>query len=85
MNFLNNGKDVTKECINAFSKGTKYFTFGGFSKLLINHREEINNKTNEDEYINLLSQIYDNDLKNENLNSINSPSKKKRTHCFGYF
>ncbi len=58
-------KNVTEECIRLFSKGTKYFTFGGFSKLLINHKDEIENKNNEDDYINLLSQTYENDLKEE--------------------
>ena len=43
-------------------KATKYFTDGGFSKLII--KDEIINKNNGD-YLDLLSQIYDNNLKNE--------------------
>ena len=48
----------------AIQKATKYFTDGGFSKLII--KDEIINKNNGD-YIDLLSQIYDNDLKVKNL------------------
>jgi len=57
--FWNEGKEVTEECIQEFAKATKYFTFGGFAQLL--NRSNI---TNQKDYIDLLSDIYDNDLKN---------------------
>ena len=34
LTFTDNGKDITKECIEDFSKSTKYFTNGGFAKLI---------------------------------------------------
>ena len=65
--FNNNGNDVTEDCIDRFAEGTKYFTYGGFSKLLLEERSINDSKM---DYIDLLSQEYDNDLKtdfNKNL------------------
>ena len=60
--FDENGEDVTKKCIDYFSKGTQYFTFGGFSKLLLT-KKNIND--NEKDEIDILSEEYSNDLSNE--------------------
>jgi len=49
---------VTNECIQEFAKCTKYFTAGGFARLL----NDKNIDKNID-YIDLLSKIYENDLK----------------------
>ena len=57
--FKSNDVDVTEKCIEDFSKSTKYFTNGGFAKLLTGTD---NNDKNKD-YIDKLSEIYDNDLK----------------------
>ena len=60
----------------AIQKATKYFTDGGFSKLII--KDEIINKNNRD-YLDLLSQIYDNDLKKWKIwNSFNFLLLKKK-------
>ena len=60
--FSEGGKDVTDKCIDSFAEATKYFTYGGFSKLLL--EKEDNKNTIKDE-VDILSQEYDNDLKNE--------------------
>ena len=52
--------DDTKESILDFAKSTKYFTKGGFIKLLMNKNESKDKKKN---YIDLLSDNYDDDLK----------------------
>jgi len=57
--FKNNNVDVTEQCIEDFSKSTKYFTNGGFAKLLTGTDNYNKNK----DYIDKLSEIYDNDLK----------------------
>ena len=57
-----NGEDATDECIDSFAEATKYFTYGGFSKLLLEKKD--NQETQKDE-VDILSQEYDNDLKNE--------------------
>ena len=57
-----NGEDVTDKCIDSFADATKYFTYGGFSKLLLEKKE--NEETLKDE-VDILSQEYDNDIKNE--------------------
>ena len=53
---------MTDKCIDSFAEATKYFTYGGFSKLLL--EKEDNKNTLQDE-VDILSQEYDNDLKNE--------------------
>jgi len=58
LKFKSNGHDVTNECIQEFAKCTKYFTAGGFARLL----NDKNIDKNID-YIDLLSKIYENDLK----------------------
>ena len=58
LTFFSGDKDVTEECIQDFAKCTTYFTAGGFAKLL----NEKKDYTNVD-FIELLSQIYDDDLK----------------------
>ena len=51
--------DVTDQCIEDFSKSTRYFTNGGFSKLLTGI-DKINR--NGKDSIDILSEIYENDL-----------------------
>ena len=58
LQFFNDDVDVTEKCIQEFANCTKYFTAGGFAKLLT----EKNFGKNKD-YIDLLSDIYENDLK----------------------
>ena len=60
--FSENGKDVTKKCIENFAKATKYFTYGGFSKLLLEKEDNLDDKIDE---IDILSKEYKNDLENE--------------------
>jgi len=62
LRFYKKEKDVTKECIDSFAEGTKYFTYGGFSKLLLGERSRNDSKMDS---IDLLSQEYDNDLKKD--------------------
>ena len=77
--FFKEEKDVTQIVINNFSRMTKYFTFSEFSKLLIGHVDEKKNKMKEDEYINLLSRIYEYELKEENFeNPLIFINKKKQ-------
>ena len=68
LTFFEKGENVTDKCIKSFALGTRYFINGGFSKLLLGEIDdkelEINN--NED-YIDLLSKVYKNDLKKENF------------------
>ena len=52
-------KDTTDECIEKFAKCSKYFIDGGFDKLLTGVY-----KSKKTDYIDQLSEIYDNDLKN---------------------
>ena len=59
LEFYNGGKKVTDDCIQEFANCTKYFTAGGFAKLL----NEKKNYENDDVYIDLLTSTYDNDLK----------------------
>ena len=60
LKFVDNyNNDVTKQCIEKFAKCTKYFTNGGFAKLLTEK-----NDNNEKDYIDKLSEKYNNDLKN---------------------
>ena len=58
LKFSSNGNDVTNECIQEFAKCTKYFTARGFAKLLND-----NNIDKNTDYIDLISEVYDNDLK----------------------
>ena len=62
--FKKNDKDVTDKCIDSFADATKYFTYGGFSKLLLEKKDNLSNKVDD---IDILSQEYDknNDLENE--------------------
>jgi len=58
--FLNaKEEDVTENCIQDFANCTKYFTNGGYCRLLTGL--EVNE---EKDYIDKLSNIYDNDLRN---------------------
>ena len=50
------GKDVTQECITFFAKSTKFFTNGGFAKLIMNNQKQIKDK------IDLCLDAYQNDL-----------------------
>ena len=59
--FSKNGKDVTKQSIRAFAQCTQYFTNGGFSKLLTGI--DNNNDNKKQDYLDKLSEIYENDLR----------------------
>jgi len=48
--------DITSRCIRYFAKSTEYFTNGGFSKLIMNKKQEIKDK------IDLCLDAYENDL-----------------------
>ena len=61
--FSENGKDKTDQCIEEFAKCTKYFTCGSFAKLLMNKYFDNN------DYVDLLSEVYDNDLKDTNFDT----------------
>ena len=59
LRFISGGMDVTEKCIQEFANCTKYFTNGGFARLLTgidkNEKKDIKDK---------LSDIYENDLIN---------------------
>ena len=61
------GNNVTQDCINSFAEGTKYFTYGNFSKLLLQNKEKKSDIKYND--IDILSQEYQNDLKNQKYNT----------------
>ena len=84
----NDEKDSTKKIIETFALGTQYFTYGSFSKLILNW-ERINNK--EKKVIELLSKEYDNDIKNEKFDKelifmfkVDSKDKKKENDFIYY-
>ena len=56
--FLHGKKDVTEECISEFAKCTQYFTNGNFAKLIAGI-----DRNNQKDYIDELSEKYENDLK----------------------
>ena len=60
--FSENGNDVTEKCINSFAEATKYFTYGGFSRLLLDEKKKQDKNMDE---IDILSEAYENDLKDE--------------------
>jgi len=60
LEFWHGKENVTNECIEEFAKCTQYFTNGGFAKLLTGEIKK--EKTN---YIDNLTDIYDNDLNNK--------------------
>jgi len=60
--FSKDGEDVTKDCIDHFALATKYFTYGGFSKLLLDKEDNLDNNVDE---IDILSKVYKNDLEKE--------------------
>ena len=62
---LNSKKDITEECIDSFAKGTQYFIYEGFSKLILDGKY---NKETENDEIDLLSFGYEN--KNEKKNDL---------------
>ena len=62
--FKINDRDVTEECIDSFAEATKYFTYGGFSKLLLEKKDNLSDKLDD---IDILSKEYDNDLEKENF------------------
>jgi len=59
LTFWSDKKDVTEKCIEDFSKSTRYFTNGGFAKLLTG-TDNIDRKGKDS--IDILSDIYENDL-----------------------
>ena len=54
-----NKEDVTEQCIKEFSKCTRYFTNGGFSRLMTGL-----DKYDDSNELDILSKVYDNDLRN---------------------
>ena len=68
LTFLENEEDVTDECIKNFAKGTNYFTYGCYAKLLTQGaRMKDNNldvKEIEKYFINEISTRYKNDINN---------------------
>ena len=64
LKFKDNGKDVTEKCITEFAECTKKFTNGGFSKLLtgIQTISEFNENGKKKDFIDILSDTYENDL-----------------------
>ena len=70
------GNDITKECISDFVEATKYFTSGGFAKLLM----EMKDKQDLDKF-DLCLKAYDHDLKDKKLKRlfyVDSNAKKYR-------
>jgi len=63
--FFNGDVNVTDKCIDSFAEATKYFTYGGFSKLLLEKKKE---ELDTEDDIDILSKVYDDDLKSENFN-----------------
>ena len=61
-------KDIKEKFINDFFKNINYTVNNGFQKLLIENIDENKMKKNGKNYIDLLSEIYDNDMKNLKLN-----------------
>ena len=57
-------KDTTERCIEEFAKCAKYFTDGSFPKLLTGEF-----KSKKENYIDKLSEVYDNDLDNMKFSS----------------
>ena len=57
---------MTGKCINNFAKATKYFTYGGFSRLLLDNEDNLDNKNDE---IDILSKEYKNDLEKETFDT----------------
>lgn len=55
-------KDVTEECIRDFAQSTKYFINGEFQNLLMEKIDEEDLKKQNKDYIDLLSDKYNNDL-----------------------
>ena len=63
--FYVGSKNVTKEVIESFKNCTKYFTEGSFANLLTNP-DKINKMKKNEEYKNILEDIYTNDIENQN-------------------
>jgi len=55
--------NVTKKCIEDFARSTKYFIDGGYQNLIMKKIDEEQMKKNNEDYIDLLSKAYENDLK----------------------
>ena len=56
------GKDITKDFIEQFARCTQYFTNGSFAKLLTS--TDKNKDDEQKDYIDILSEVYKNDLDN---------------------
>ena len=62
-----NNKNININDLTKFSESSKYFTRNGFIKLLQNDNHDIiNNKIDKKNYIDLLSELYDEDFQNKN-------------------
>ena len=72
LKFISNSKDVTEEFIQQFAKSIKYFIYGGFIKMIT----EINAYKNK-KIIDLLSNIYEYDIKNFDIPLIFINEEKK--------
>ena len=78
---------VTKKCIELFAEGTKYFTYGGFSKLLLEWKNKNNSEINE---IDLLDKEYKDDLNNETFDKklifiVKNRQKNKNSKTVGKY
>jgi hypothetical protein len=59
--------DVTDKCIKDFARSTKYFIDGGFQKLIMEKINEEKLKKENKDYVDLLSDVYENDLKGKSF------------------
>ena len=81
LQFLSNSQDMDKSFVREFRKFTKYFIYGGFAKMIT----EINKIKNKD-YLDLLTHLYNNDLKLIELNtSLIFINKEKELSTFSKF
>ena len=60
-------KDVTEKCIYDFAKSSKYFIDGGYQNLIMRKIDEEQLKFEKKDYIDLLSNAYENDLKGKKI------------------
>ena len=57
--------DLTENIIKEFAEFTKFFTMGGFVKMIMNNNDELGNNKGKKNYIDILTEIYINNDLNE--------------------